>query len=483
MSLNYEQIGYDKNLNRNSTDSTTGIGSSDGGGLGMTDYGTNPATGSSSDSSSGVNSSFDLPDGAIVGDSLEDLWIASFIKSKNYKPKTQGFLLDGIAGYIECMKLYVGTGGIIGGSLSIPDETSDNSFHVDVNGNTWWGANVADGYLSADAYILNTGVGMLRAGTVGGWTLGTNTLSGTGVTISSAGDAYLAIGTTPPTGVSTGTGIFINKTGLFGLSANTQNFKIDATNGYITAIAGTVGGWTLSSNLLKSASSGARIELNQDSNRISVFDAVNEKVVMGYLNGLPKNDGTGNWGAGNYGFWARSGDKLSIDGDGEYTSGDWIIQNDAAYLVKDASDNTIIRLGTDTGEKGLFIYNTSGAQLAKYISDEIYIGDTVDFLQYTTTNGLQVGKIDVGSTGRILGGQTDFNTGTGFYVGVSGGEYKFSIGEGSSGNNYLTWDGDYLRIKGNLDLTSIFNNISYTVANLPIPPTSEGFNSPTAYEY
>jgi len=71
--------------------------------------------------------------------------------------------------------------------------------------------------------------------------------------LSSAGDAYIAFGTTPPTSPTVGTGIFINKTGLYGLNANTQNFKIERLNGYITAIAGTIGGWTISGTTLSSS--------------------------------------------------------------------------------------------------------------------------------------------------------------------------------------------------------------------------------------
>ena len=70
---------------------------------------------------------------------------------------------------------------------------------------------------------------------MGGWTLSTTTLTGTGVTLSSTGDAYIAFGTTPPTSPTVGTGIFINKTGLFGLVANVQKVKIDAVTGVITA--------------------------------------------------------------------------------------------------------------------------------------------------------------------------------------------------------------------------------------------------------
>lgn len=82
----------------------------------------------------------------------------------------------------------------------------------------------------------------------------------------------------------------------------------------------------------------------------------------------------------------------------------------------------------------------------------------------------------------VRGGQTDFNTGTGYFLGLSSGEYKLSLG--SSAGNYLTWDGTYLRIKGSFDVGTggVINNSVYTVANLPVAPTTVGFNVPSAYE-
>jgi hypothetical protein len=118
---------------------------------------------------------------------------------------------------------------------------------------------------SAPFKVTEAGVLTATSGAIGGWTLGATTLTGTGVTLSSVGDAYLAIGTTPPTGVSTGTGIFINKTGLFGLNANVQNFKIDATNGNITAIAGAIGGFTISSTALYAGNAATRVQLDTTS--------------------------------------------------------------------------------------------------------------------------------------------------------------------------------------------------------------------------
>ena len=53
--------------------------------------------------------------------------------------------------------------------------------------------------------------------------------------------------------------------------------------------------------------------------------------------------------------------------------------------------------------------------------------------------------LTVGTTGNIRGGQTGYNTGTGFFLGYSGSAYKFSIG--SSTTNML-WDGSSFSING-----------------------------------
>ena len=89
--------------------------------------------------------------------------------------------------------------------------------------------------------------------------------------------------------------------------------------------------------------------------------------------------------------------------------------------------------------------------------------------------------INCGASGHIRGGQTDFFTGDGFFLGYSTDDYKFSIGDTS---NYMTWDGSYLKIKGSFDVGTggIVNNAVYTVATLPIAPTEDGFNNPSAYE-
>lgn len=86
----------------------------------------------------------------------------------------------------------------------------------------------------------------------------------------------------------------------------------------------------------------------------------------------------------------------------------------------------------------------------------------------------------IGSEGAVIrAGQTDYDTGNGFFIGRIS-PTLFSIG--NSAGDKMTWDGSFLRITGNLKVSSIFQNASYATADLPIPPTTVGFNSPAGNE-
>ena len=311
------------------------------------------------------------------------------------------------------------------------------------------------------------------------------------------------------------------------LGVNDYGIQINDFNGatvvLINDTVSQIAGWHLSTDRLSSDTSGARIELNKANNRISIFDDVNEKVTIGYLEGLVRTGAHGtatsggnstltdtakDWrvnslagldlvltsgtGSGqtktivsntstvitisgtwttnpssdtgyevryistNYGFWARDGDTLSIDADVDYESGNLGVFNDASIRIFNSAGNEIIRLGTDTGEKGLFLYNTAGTKLAKFNSGEVYIGVANNYMSYTVAGGLVIsgGGITFNSTnGFIKGGQTAYNTGTGFFLGYSGAAYKLSIG--TSGGNYVTWDGSVLTIKGAITASTV----------------------------
>lgn len=130
----------------------------------------------------------------------------------------------------------------------------------------FWAGNATPS--SAPFKVTEAGALTASSGTIGGWTLGSTSLTGTGITLSSTGDAYLSIGTTPPTGVTTGTGIFINKTGFFSLVSNVQTSAIN-TDGtgwfgltgnkaisWTAAGVATVGGLTANSTSLWQGGTG-----------------------------------------------------------------------------------------------------------------------------------------------------------------------------------------------------------------------------------
>lgn len=129
----------------------------------------------------------------------------------------------------------------------------------------------------------------------------------------------------------------------------------------------------------------------------------------------------------------------------------------------------------------------SDAVTAEKIAADTITGDNISALDLTgktltadtgTVGGWTLGTTEiVGPDGAVFrSGQTDFNTGTGFWLGNRDSTPKFSIGQ--SGGNSMVWDGENLRITGALTPTTIFNTISYATADLPVPPTTEGFNDP-----
>lgn len=130
---------------------------------------------------------------------------------------------------------------------------------------------------------------------------------------------------------------------------------------------------------------------------------------------------------------------------------------------------------------------------------KFYIGNTTDYLNWdgstlTVTGNLTVGSIDIGgsdstsfhvdsagnawwgnatfsgapvsisntgaivlaTSGLIRSGQTDYNTGTGWWLGNVSGTPKFSIGNPAT--YYMTWDGTSLTVKGILPDRQIFTS-------------------------
>ena len=97
---------------------------------------------------------------------------------KTYMDNVGNFYLGGSSGKLQWD---AGTntlsivGAISSSTLNIPDSVTANSFHVDINGNVWWGATVIGG---ATAKVLNSGAATFTNVTItGGSMLGTSIAS------------------------------------------------------------------------------------------------------------------------------------------------------------------------------------------------------------------------------------------------------------------------------------------------------------------
>ncbi len=94
----------------------------------------------------------------------------------------------------------------------------------------------------------------------------------------------------------------------------------------------------------------------------------------------------------------------------------------------------------------------------------------------TTITG---GGITLSNGGNIKGGQTNYNTGTGFFLGYHGtapnGAYKFSIGNASTKG--ITWDGETLSIGGDVNIgttlaSTVVSNASSALTNAATAQTT-----------
>lgn len=158
---------------------------------------------------------------------------------------------------------------------------------------------------------------------------------------------------------------------------------------------------------------------------------------------------------------------LPVNGDPpEFSSG--VIKNTEFQLQTSAVIRTSDTVGDGTSSSAGVLINNTG----------LYATEANQALEDANVKILSTGEATF--SGSVKGGMTDFMTGVGYFIGQSGGDYRFSIGD-PAGNN-MNWDGEYLRIRGNLELTSPLSNVAYETADLPVPPTVVGFKFASGVE-
>lgn len=163
------------------------------------------------------------------------------------------------------------------------------------------------------------------------------------------------------------------------------------------------------------------------------------------------------------------GEVFNLPTDGtppEFSSG--VIKNTEFQLQTSSVIRTSDTVGDGTANSAGVLINNTG----------IYATEDNQTLANANVKILATGEAVF--SGNIKGGMDDFMSGTGYFLGLSGGDYKFSIGDPDENN--LNWDGEYLRIKGNLELTSPLTNMSYATVDLPVPPTTTNFETPGGVE-
>jgi len=288
-------------------------------------------------------------------------------------------------------------------------------------------------------------------------------------------------------------------------------FSNVTVRGYVAATSGTIGGFTINTTSLSAGSTTSRITLDTSSGiylGADIFDFAPFKVSLsGVLTAIEANiTGTITATSGRIGGFTIGTNELyggiikTAENVGEGTSGVIIDSNGLrgydsvlGEVFSLPTDGSAPRFSSGIISNTIFNVNTNAViRTSETVGDGtsssagILINDT-GFYGCSANQTLENADIKILINGTavfnasIRGGQTDYATGTGYFLGLSDSDYKFSIG---SDMNYMRWDGEFLKIKGSFDVgdNSVINNSVYTYANLPISATSIGFNNPSAYE-
>jgi hypothetical protein len=345
------------------------------------------------------------------------------VESENYVSGTSGWIImaDGTAQFKDITLI----GGTISyGKTSFSDSTNAG-YYISSAGIYFGSASDATKmkYTLADGSLILIGSITATSGSFTG-----------GVTIGASGS--LSYGKTSFSD-STNAGYYISASGIyFGAAGDVSLLKYTIADGSFDFIG------TVSSRSTVTIANA----INTDGDLVQ--DVINEKIDTSAKEILSDF----NFGTDDYAGAVKSGD---------------IAWNATTGAVESGSGVVVYRKGIVGATNGVATFTLDATTGSAVFSGTL-----------SAASGT-LGALTVAASGYIMGGQTDFATGTGWFIGSSGGTYKFSIGDA---NNYITWDGSYLRIKGNIEFSSVFTNISYTVANLPIPASSVGFNSPSGTE-
>lgn len=290
--------------------------------------------------------------------------------------------------------------------------------------------------------------------------------------------------------------------------------KVTGTGYELNDGGGNIAGWIIGSDTLSSGAAGAaRIELDKANSRVEIVDSNNVPIVaMGFLNGLAKNAGGGNWGASDYGFWAKDGDKLQIDGNVDYVDGDFIVQSNGVLKSQNYNAGTAGFQITGNGDaefndvtvRGVIAAGAGSAIDGSYISTGTVAADRIDVSGVITAGSIATTTdVSTAVTGLAYvlraAGPTGPTTRTGGGA-LQAGDFWIDT---ANGDKPYTWDGSawvaaYTEISGGaittgtvdaarIDVSGVITagsiatttDVSTAVAGVVVVIRADGPNGPT----
>lgn len=334
--------------------------------------GSEPTPSSQNNFTNAVNPSA-LSAGSLIGNTtIED----GFLQSSNYVAASTGWKLTPTSGELN-FAVSVDT-------LDIPDTVTANSFHVDIDGDTWWGATTLG---ASVASVTKAGVGTFSNIVITGGSVTGVPISGipnTTVTDLSIMEMShnLSFSVTDADTIAWSSGTIV--------MSNGRTFAISAGNtGNMAALTYIYLDPAVSSTVLQTTTTYTTAMGN---NKRLIGTAQNNTVTASYI---PYGPGTPLVDGANIGAFS-------------------IVAGNIAATTITAAKMNVSTLSSITANIG----------------------------------AITAGTITLDTSGYVRGGQTDYDTGTGFFLGYSGAAYKFSIGVGASTSNNLTWDGTTLTVNG-----------------------------------
>lgn len=263
-------------------------------------------------------------------------------------------------------------------------------------------------------------------------------------------------------------------------------FNNVTVRGTIYATLGQIGGFDITSTTIEST--GGEIILDSSNLKITLNDSTfgNEGIQLDYNGGSPRlyvGDGSNQFlqydgylyvkGTiyGTAGFFGTgstvisiANDGLNIGADGNIRGGQTAYDTGTGFWMGYSSSykfsigipgSKYFKFdGSDISWKGV---NTELTAAGAFTASSATITGTVNatagyFGSGSTVVSIASGGLTIGTGGYLKGGQTAYDTGTGFWMGYDSGAYKFSIGN-SSGNK-LTWNGSTLSVTGGITATT-----------------------------